>query len=365
MVQKIIFYTDYASFGGHEIMSVEHAVIWSKIADIEFYIHKDNKLLLDYIEINKYNLIFKVNIYKEYIKSKFEIFNKNIKDYNYINITDSILILVAGGVGSCILGYKIGKQFKAKKIYWYLPMILVPKSLLSYIYFRFILFVYKDVITITKFQARRLLRYNKNINITILRNFIPKNKIKYEFKNFESNNYNIIKLSFIGRIHKQKNILSLINAINYYYATKINSNFEVELKLIGCDEKSDIFKNLLHYVNGGWKIIGIAWSSKPYDNYMDGLLLPSKYEGDPLVIHECRLRRIPVFCQNLEELDDILYDSEKINFNNKNLILDITRSYNYCKREAKNISKIEHLQNYKFTNDSQNFLRSLIENTNN
>lgn len=366
MAKKVIFYTDYASFGGHEIMSIEHAVLWASVVNVEFYIHKDNSALINYIENNNYHLIIKINLYSQIISSKIELLINKVDKFSYENdIKDSIFILVSGGVGSCIFGYRLAKFYKARKIYWYLPMLLVPTKVLSYIFFRFILYLYKDVITITRYQANKIVKYNKNINVLILRNFIPSSKIKNEFNNFINNKNNYIRLGFIGRCHKQKNLTRIITAINHYYSLKTNFCIDIELDLIGCDHKSEIFSELLELVKGGWRLNALPWSTRPYDNYMDGLLLPSKYEGDPLVIHECRLRKIPVFCQKLDELDEILHDTEKFDFNNKNIIGDIVKSYNKCRGNSYNISIVETKQNDKFIKESINFLGTIIENTNN
>jgi hypothetical protein len=361
MVKTLIFFTEYSAFGGHEIMSVEHAVIWSQKVNIEFYIHINNNMLINYITNNKYSEKFKIILYEYEEESKIKLYFKKIETQKFENnnIKNSIFILVSGGVGSCIYGYRIAKYFNANKIFWYIPMIQVPKRILSYFYFRLIIYLLKNVITITNFQSCKIKKYNSNTKLLILKNFIPNNKFQNKFI-FNTNSKKRIRLCFIGRCHHQKNISNLISSINLYNKSNYKHNLEVELAIIGCDESTEAFRKIAKQVIGSWRLIGFPWTDNPYKHYFDGLLLPSKYEGDPLVIHECRLKMIPVFCQDLLELKEILYESEKFNFNDPNVINGIINKFDYYKLKSKQQYKIEILQNEKHILESFNFIDRIL-----
>ena len=74
---------------------------------------------------------------------------------------------------------------------------------------------------------------------------------------------------------------------------------------------------------------------------------------------------MPIVLLNLDELDEILLASEKIDFNKINVVNDIVNSYNKCKKESYKIYRFEKEQNNKFKKDSLIFLGSIIENINN
>jgi glycosyltransferase involved in cell wall biosynthesis len=219
--------------------------------------------------------------------------------------------------------------------------------------------LYTNVITITKYQKNKILEYCKGSNIKILRNFIPIIKVNREYHTFLANNNNVIKFAFIGRCHHQKNVHILIESINEYYLSKSFVDPDLELSIIGCCEDTVEFKLLNDMTNGRWVVKGHPWTNNPYEIYMDGLLLPSKYEGDPLVIHECRLRRIPVFCEAIDELSEILYYVEKINFTRKDSIKRIVTDYYTIRSMSSQICREEAQKNSKFERDSFNFLERI------
>jgi glycosyltransferase involved in cell wall biosynthesis len=316
MVKKIVLFTDPGSFGGHEIMAVRHAAVWANSIPVYICVHTENALLIALVnEAITPQKKIGIVMYPDRPRGKFALWTSNLSPAlrDPTIWEGSAVILVAGGVGACVLGYRAARcQQLAVHTSWYLPMLIRPRGLgLRFLYFRLILAVMDNVVTITDYQRRQFLLYRSTAKVTILKNFVYGPCLANVDNSGERESINF---AVVGRAHRQKNHYAIIRALNRYYASPGQPAVPVCLHLIGVPESSPLFFTLKSSIVGNYTLTGTAWRANPYDANFDALLLSSDYEGDPLVIHEARIRGIAIFVQDLPELVDVLYEFEKVDF---------------------------------------------------
>lgn len=147
---------------------------------------------------------------------------------------------------------------------------------------------------------------------------------------------NEILLCNIGRFTKQKNHIFLINMFNKL--NKINNNYK--LLLIGDGTLKDNIRLLINEYNLEKNIIILDSFSdvKDYYSAMDIFLLPSLYEGMPLVIVESLSNGLKVICSkcfNKKEINESIID---INLEEELWIESILN----INKEYKRINKIKN-----------------------
>lgn len=116
---------------------------------------------------------------------------------------------------------------------------------------------------------------------------------------------NEILFGNVGRFTNQKNHEFLIDIM--YEINKINSN--TKLVLIGTGEKESIIKQKIRELNLEKVVIILGFKNNVYDymKAMDVFLLPSKYEGLPVVGIEAQASGLPMFASK-----DVVTDELKI-----------------------------------------------------
>ncbi|MDL5385547.1 glycosyltransferase [Aeromonas hydrophila] len=117
-----------------------------------------------------------------------------------------------------------------------------------------------------------------------------------------------VKFIFVGRLSEEKGIIRLLNA--FERSLKINSNAQliivgqgnlfITLKSIISDKKLD--RNVF--------VIGECDNPYPYMRTADVLILPSYYEGQPLVIGEAFILGLPVIATGSDACREMLHDGD-------------------------------------------------------
>ena len=145
------------------------------------------------------------------------------------------------------------------------------------------------------------------------------------FSNTVNENFNKIKLLYVGRIKTEKGIFSLLDIIK--------NNNEMELSIVGAE------KNLSHNINqSNVSVYEIENNKQKLIKYYDDhniFILPSFTEGHPMVLLEALARKRPVII--FEEIEHVIGDKKGI-FVSKRNSDDLNKTINYIKRNFKEIS---------------------------
>ncbi|WP_281522036.1 glycosyltransferase family 1 protein [Dubosiella newyorkensis] len=141
--------------------------------------------------------------------------------------------------------------------------------------------------------------YGKNTEFKVFNNAIDLDKFKYNevVRNELRKELDIEKkfvIGHIGRFCYQKNHKFLVNIFNE--VTKINEN--AVLILIGEGELEEEVKEQVKQLNLQRKVLFLGKKADAYRYYqaMDLLLLPSRYEGLPVVGIEAQAASLPIIC---------------------------------------------------------------------
>lgn len=168
-------------------------------------------------------------------------------------------------------------------------------------------FVYRscnDYITISECFCRDLLKLNNKARCSVIKNYVASPApIPYRERKADEP----FRLFLIGRISfRQKGHDLLVDALKLLKFSDINTNIEIHfigdgpdlLKLKDlCAELPVFVTPIFHgWLNDCWSIAHLA----------DLVVIPSRYEGVPLVMLEAIARKIPVIASNRDGMMDYL-----------------------------------------------------------
>ena len=127
-------------------------------------------------------------------------------------------------------------------------------------------------------------------------------KFNYEFDNKE------IILLHVGRFSKQKNHEALIKSFKIINEKYKNS----KLWLIGEGELENSIKKMVNELNIEKSVFFLGRQSNVYDflNKADIFLLPSIYEGMPMVLIEAMATGLPIIASNVGGIPDMIKNNE-------------------------------------------------------
>lgn len=159
----------------------------------------------------------------------------------------------------------------------------------------------------------------KNINNSI---YIPNGVDLSKFDAYPNKKCEYFKILFVGRIHPQKGLIILINAIREL--KKILREKNVQIIIIGKGEQEE---NLLHQIQelkieDLFEFKGEKYGEDLIKEYKssDIFILPSLYEGFPLTVLEAWASKIPVLTSDVGELPNIIQNNYNgWVFENKNI----------------------------------------------
>ena len=281
-----------------------------------------------------------IPIFENIQKSKFKIlnlfksiffiikYNKKIESFDYYKSNQNY-----GSWIAAFLKFKYKKKFISRGGYDLFHFSLYKKNIFKIIVSYLICFIaYKsaDIVYVpTVFYKKFIQKYffiSKNVHI--LPNFVDTEIFKVD----KSRRYKL-KLLFVGRLVKQKNIFNIINSL---------SDSKYELDILG---QGPLKSKIINYANR--KNVKIKFLKNISNNLMprlyskyNFLILLSKYEGNPKVILEAMSCGVCVLGANTTGISDIL--------NNKNGLLIYL---NHQKFIVKTIDKLlysdtlKHIQN--------------------
>lgn len=132
----------------------------------------------------------------------------------------------------------------------------------------------------------------KNVNKNIV--YIPNGVDPIFFKSYLSAKRESNALLFVGRLHPQKNLINLVDAIRLLAL----ENFPVTLTIVGDGSQKQEILNLIkkYKLENRIKLVGPKYGLKlvKYYHTSSALILPSIYEGQPLTLLEAWASSLPV-----------------------------------------------------------------------
>lgn len=313
--KKIAIVFTASILGGHELMALAHIKKFiNKGFSISCYLPSDNDKLIELLSVEdiKY-YVHKVHHKKmEIIHSFFNPLHiiKSIILLNEINKKYDYIIIVQGDIelGSGFLNG--GKLLGLNNVISYIPYTHSFKKMgsrLAIIKDFLARAAYKNCenyMTIcSKFQCE-LIEKNSTANVRVLKNFVESPKIDnirsvgYKFTSEKSK----LKILMAGRVFfRQKGQDILIEAIS-------NIKFNIELIIIGDGPDLSDLKNRAKYLNDNIKVDFLGWKNNLWDyvNDVDVIIIPSNYEGVPLIMLEALKRNVPIIAPGRDGMLDYL-----------------------------------------------------------
>jgi len=169
-------------------------------------------------------------------------------------------------------------------------------KVMMYLFNKYIIYIIRHaklIFSLDRNSTTKYLKYNKNV-IEVNNSIVVEDSIKPKNKN-----HNPLKLIFVGRLSKVKNIDNIIKAV-------LNME-DVILTIVGDGEEKNHLVSLSNNSNK-IKFIGAVTPSE-VNNYMyesDILVMNSIIEGKPMTIIEALSCRLPVITTNVGGICDMV-----------------------------------------------------------
>lgn len=333
---KVLFIFPSSIVGGHELMTID--IIKDLIdlnIDVSVGFEPSNDKILEIIE----KIIIKDNIKKLPLKKRRLESLSAFFDPLYVDILGKFLsrekmnnynsiVLVQGDIeiGS---PYLVAAKKKKIKIISYIPFTHKKRTMNKSLCFirdklDSILYKYPDTyVTIYNNAAEDLKKFNPISNV-----YIIKNKVRNlsEFKNLRNNKSNSKKFQIyiIGRIDFiQKGHDRLASVVAEFDLDILN---QFELHIIGDGPDLSKLKATLLKING-LSCYFHGWMKEPWLQAYDAdlLVIPSRFEGVPLVMLEALELGVPIIASKIDGMLDYL--DEKSLFSNTHDFKEKLSSY--------------------------------------
>ena len=315
--KKVLFIFPSSFIGGHELMSVE--IIKGIISSGgEVTVGCREKLAVEKIfsdlDVNLINLPFSAQR-MEIVHAVFNIFllKKAIDFFKKIkNLFDEVII-VQGDIelGSTYIHAARLANFKVTSYIPYAHNAKLTKKKLSIIRDPLCLFAYNwcdSYITIYNNAALEIKSKNNNANVLIIKNKVRNlDSFKLKIKKYTKDK-NILKIYIIGRVYfAHKGHDRFLQSIKNIDKKLIH---DIELNIIGDGPDLDKFKRLALDIED-LKVNYLGWMSEPWQEAYkaDLIVIPSRFEGVPLVMLEALELGIPIIASKIDGMIDYLDDN--------------------------------------------------------
>lgn len=324
MAIKMSFIFPSIYFGGHEIMALEIMTHLRELHSVSVlaYINKDNSALR--------NALIKLNIDFELYRgfsSKVKIITHFFHFWNCISVIKTLrkatdysgadhVYLVQGSI-------ELGADFVFWS--WLLDIKLVSyipfahsahrlnlkcshiREFLAGIYFR----MCNNYITISDVFAKQLLSYNKNANVSICRNFISGNRLEYSSLQNHPVNDSVVNIFVIGRIVFSQKGQDIAAQAFVDFANQYRSLLTKKVMFHFVGDGPDL-ASLKKYINSCGDVASLfvfhGWIERWWEIYIkpDLIVIPSHFEGVPLVMLEAIMLGVPLVATNVDGMTDYL-----------------------------------------------------------
>ncbi|MCW1874112.1 glycosyltransferase [Erwinia sp. INIA-01] len=323
--EPICFFFPSKIIGGHELMAIELIKqLYEKGKSISVAYLSQNEELKERVSKNGIDIDFMVINLKQ---PRFEFLHALFNFYYCNQVDKSMLKMDSFASGNIVVvqgDIELGAAYinSAKKnnidLYSYIPYAHSAKKMNKALaFFRDLYYpvLYKKVknyITISEQFKKELISLNSNSNVYIVENNVRclddiKNK-RQECCDKSDMKYEI---AIVGRISlKQKGHDKLILALAQL-PTEISD--KIRLHIVGDGKDLKLLKNLVSKNCANLSVVYHGWCKEPWEKiyHVDLIVIPSRFEGVPLVMLESIELRIDVLASNIDGMIDYL-DSEKL-----------------------------------------------------
>jgi len=311
--------------------------------NIDFYFYEINKQLQDIVAELGVNYHY-LPIKRKRMEIVHSFFNfKYIKECcSFLKKTPNKNIIVVQGDIQQGSGFLVAAKFVGVNLTSYIPFAHSFKKMnapgykikdpLAKICYK----LCNNYITISDSFIKSIREYNPKAQVSVIRNFVPAPKEKQS--KYKDSSSDFVDLYIVGRVqfmHKGHDIL--INALSGIKDEKIN------LHVIGDGPDFEELKSLVEKLPANINVKFYGWLADCWEHSInaDAIVIPSRFEGVPLIMLEALAREIPIIAVARDGMVDYLSeeslylpgDNEILSLRNK--IVNFTSDY----RKQKHVSR--------------------------
>lgn len=377
---NVLFYNDSDIFGGHEVMTAKVINCLTHRENINVGVVYYGQNLRFYKELSVINQeVRPISLFSVKVKSKkFQILRTLVSPLKIWSIMKlirkfnaDIVIISQGSIGSCTIGLVAAKLLGVRTIS-YIP--LVPnvslhnkvigsslKECLNTFYYR----LPDQYITVSYGIKKKIVKQGISSRISVVYNGIDLSKYLFRDKVASRSIYGIedgnFVMGIIGRVkftHKAHDLL--IRAI----AQNLQKLIGIKLVIVGDGQDLDKLKKMV-YLNKIDELISfIPWTNDLSYIYsaIDMLLIPSWFEGFPLVMIEAMYYGIPIVASNVDGMAEILPPEWLFKVgDSSSLIEKILFVKNSCNDQNIIKNKTRVIQEFNLDKFCENIMRAIFD----
>ena len=354
-MRSVLFYSDAVEFGGHEAMTVKAIQHLSRQSDISvtFAFYNGNKRLEEQLEVIQKSSTNLSMVPLKYRSSTLQALRsliswRKIRRIKSVmqQVDPEVIVVAQGRIEGGSMGLLAAKRAGYRTIS-YLP-VAHPVSISGKpfaVWIRDVIngYFYRlpdKIITISESARRMLGERGATPNVVVVPNAVEARPIeesdRRNFRRMHGLRSDEYVVAIVGRIHfRQKGQDFALNAI---------SRFRRELQdyrflFVGQGPDEDKFKAMIAELDLCRQVQVAPWTPDPTEVYagIDLLLIPSRFEGVPLVMLEAMLHKLPVVASNTDGMADLLPQHWLFPFGNEAALVDALRRV----REEENFGLLE------------------------
>lgn len=296
---KVLNVIDSLYAGGAESLLKNFLIESKKYKDFEVDILTlYNKVF--YTEINNYNIkYFSLNLSFKYDFTKIFHLVKLIKENNYDIVHVHLFPAdIFGAIASLFFNKKPVFIFSEHNVYNRRRSIPLYKPIDRFVYSR-----YSKIICVSELVKKEL---NKYLPESKEKSVVIKNAVLVRNELHRNNNFDW-DILFVGRLEEAKGVDILLKAIHFL---KTQNNLELKVAIVGSGSKKDEYENLSKQLglNNSVKFLGLRNDIQALMQSSKIFVLPSRWEGLPMVILEAMANGIPIIATKVGGIPEVIKD---------------------------------------------------------
>ncbi len=338
-MRSILFYSDASEYGGHEAMTIEamRNLCGNHDLSLSFLFYAGNKRLGEQLECLKNSAGNLALIPLEFHAQSLQAF-RSLMSWRKIEkiqavmgrIRPDVVVVSQGRIEASSLGLLAAKRAGYFTIS-YLPVahsvavsgrpfaVWIREMVNGYFYR-----LPDKIITINE-SARRMLRERGAANVVVVPNSVQtcatqgSNRLDFRTKNGIGNSHFLV--ATIGRIHFRDK--------GQDFAVRTIAHFREELQackffFIGEGPDENKLKEMISSFHLSEQVKVLPWMQNPARIYagVDLLMIPSRFEGVPLVMLEAMSYKIPIIASNSDGMAELLPQEWLFRFGDHRALLD-------------------------------------------